>query len=540
MRATGFKRAFAALAAFVAVCAFAASVFSAQYALKPPVWVGVYTTAGKVGLKWAPAPGAAKYKVLRSVTPGKGYGLVVTTNDSSYIDAEARPGETYYYVLKSVASDGRESAVSDERYVTVPKVGAAAAVAPPEWVGALIEKKLIKLAWVPSPSANALAYNVYRSKQKDKGFQLIGSTQDSTFADSDVKEGETYYYALTTLDREFKETGFGEVREVKFVMGAEVPEVKPGPGPEGEEAEALPDRLSVKPTKSVGYIMRGKDDEPLLSPTDVAVAPDGTIAVSDTGNSRIQLFKRTGEYLRVIGGPGVDPGRFQNLLGVTVDDKGFIYGVDANVGKIQKFDPMGALVMMKLMADDGKLIAEDLGLKEPVKVFGVVKVVVSPDGEMYAIDNYNDCVEVFSSNGRYVKTFGGHGLKEGKFQGPTFATLDKDGRLYVSDCFNARVQVFDKGGKFIRSFGSYGNVLGCFARPKGLYVDNAGRVYVADSMLNVIQVFDQDGKVLFALGDEKGKQMDVGTPNGIVMDGGRRIYMVEKLVNRVQIRQVGE
>ena len=59
----------------------AISVFSAQDAFRPPVWVGIYSTAGKVGLKWKPAAGAVKYKIYRTVTSGKSRELLVTVED---------------------------------------------------------------------------------------------------------------------------------------------------------------------------------------------------------------------------------------------------------------------------------------------------------------------------------------------------------------------------------------------------------------------------------------------------------------------------
>jgi DNA-binding beta-propeller fold protein YncE len=522
------------------------TVFSAQDTVKPPVWVGIYTTAGKVGLKWSQTAGAAKYQVYRTLTSGKGYDLIATTTDVSYIDAGVRSGETYYYVLKAVFADGKESGYSQERYIKVPVTGGGLPVNPPVWVGTLLEEKSVKLAWLRSPSSNALAYNVYKSRSPDRGFQLIGSTQDTSLTDTDVKEGETYYYALTALDREFKETKFSQVRAVTFALPKAPAEAGAPAGPgvraprRGEKVYAPPDKIIAKPTRIIGFILKGKDDKPFRSPTDIAIGPDGNIYISDTGTSLIQVFNAGGESIRAIGGYGKREGEFERLLGVDVDKEGFIYGVDAYTGIIQKFDRDGHLLMRKKMLDDGKAIAQDLGLKTPVVVFGIVKALVGPDGNLYLLDNCNDCIEIYTPNGRFKKAFGGKGKALGKLQGPTFATFGPDGQLYVSDCINARVQVFDKEGKFLWSFGKYGNVVGSFSRPKGISIDSNGRIYVADSMANVVQVFDGEGRFLFLLADERGKQMDLATPNGIVMDKKKRIYMVEKLVNRVQIRQVGE
>jgi hypothetical protein len=392
MSGKSMSRKFLSLVVFATLFFLTATqVLSAQDLVKPPLWVGIYTTAGKVGLKWSGVVGAARFKVYRTITSGKAYELIATTTDVSYIDAGVRLGETYYYVLKTVTADDRESAYSDERYVKIPLTGGGLPVKAPEWVGALIEEKSIKLAWVPSPSSNAIAYNVYRSKEKAKSFQLIGSTQDTYLTDPDVKEGQTYYYALTTLDKEFKETKFSEIRQVTFSAPKEAP-TKGAPeagapetgtpeigtpgkaGPRGKEKYAPPDKIISKPTRVIGYIIKGKDDLPLSSPTDIGLDKEGNLYISDTGTSTIQVFKPSGEFIRTIGGPGNEEGKFETLLGVTVDDKNFVYAADAYTGKIQKFSKDGRLVMRKKMADDGKAIAEDLGLKIPITVFGIIKL----------------------------------------------------------------------------------------------------------------------------------------------------------------------
>ncbi len=270
------------------------------------------------------------------------------------------------------------------------------------------------------------------------------------------------------------------------------------------------------------------------------LGPEGYIYISDTGDSLVQIFKPSGKFFKAIGGYGAREGKFEKLLGVDVDGAGSVLAVDAYTGKIQKFDKNGRLIMYKKMLEDGKAIAVDLGLKTPVKVFGIIKGIFSPDGRLYMVDNFNDCIEIYSANGKYIKTFGGKGRPDGKFLSPTFALFGRDGNFYVADCLNARIQVFNKDGRFLWTFGGYGNIAGMFGRPKGLSIDDTGNIYVADSMANVIQVFDKKGKFLYVLGDERGKQLDIATPNGIAVDSKRRIYVVEKLVNRIQIRQVNE
>ena len=72
--------------------------------------------------------------------------------------------------------------------------------------------------------------------------------------------------------------------------------------------------------------------------------------------------------------------------------------------------------------------------------------------------------------------------------------------LYVSDTFNDRIEVFDADGKFIRTFGKAGDGPGYFARPKGIAIDGDGHVWVADAVQDRVQVFTPEGELLIWMG----------------------------------------
>ena len=93
------------------------------------------------------------------------------------------------------------------------------------------------------------------------------------------------------------------------------------------------------------------------------------------------------------------------------------------------------------------------------------------------------------------KRSGKHDLTTpGDFSHPTNVAVDGDGNLYVSDTFNNRVEIFDADGKFIRAFGKAGDGPGYFARPKGIAIDSDGHVWVADAVQDRVQVFTPEGQ----------------------------------------------
>lgn len=82
----------------------------------------------------------------------------------------------------------------------------------------------------------------------------------------------------------------------------------------------------------------------LNKPTNLAVGRDGTLYVSDTLNSRIQIFDADGVYVGTIGQPGIEPGTLLRPKGIAVDCDGHIWVADAMQDRVQVFDPEGHLL----------------------------------------------------------------------------------------------------------------------------------------------------------------------------------------------------
>ena len=84
---------------------------------------------------------------------------------------------------------------------------------------------------------------------------------------------------------------------------------------------------------------------PFNYPTNLAIAPDGALYVTDGyGNARVHKFAADGRLLVSWGEPGGGPGQFRIPHGIGVDPEGVVYVADRENSRIQLFSPKGEYV----------------------------------------------------------------------------------------------------------------------------------------------------------------------------------------------------
>ncbi|HEX7481572.1 MAG TPA: 6-bladed beta-propeller [Polyangiales bacterium] len=182
----------------------------------------------------------------------------------------------------------------------------------------------------------------------------------------------------------------------------------------------------------------GTDATHFNQPTDVAVAADGSIYVSDGyGNSRVVQYAADGSYVRSWGTPGNGPGQFNIPHSIALDAKGRVYVADRGNARIQRFDPSGKFIdqwqstelgrpWAVTIARDGSVFVVDGGDENPVP----------PDrGRLLRLDQAGKILEKWSSFGNYDgQLYWGHAL----------AVAD-NGDVFVGDVhYGMRVQKFTR------------------------------------------------------------------------------------------------
>ena len=90
---------------------------------------------------------------------------------------------------------------------------------------------------------------------------------------------------------------------------------------------------------------RGTEPGEFNLPTHIALGPDNTMYVLDTGNFRIQAFSPEGQFLKSWGAVGRNFGDLARPRGLAVDTVGNIYVSDAAYRNVQVFSPDGELLL---------------------------------------------------------------------------------------------------------------------------------------------------------------------------------------------------
>ena len=132
-------------------------------------------------------------------------------------------------------------------------------------------------------------------------------------------------------------------------------------------------------------------------------------------------------------------------------------------------------------------------------------VAVNERDEIAVTDMGTYGVQVFSSDGTYLRSFGREGDKQGEFNFPIGIAFDKNSRSLVVDSSNNRVQLFNEQGEYLNQFGGEGNLDHQLRDPLGLSVDRNENIIVADKGNKLIKAFSPSGQFLYKLGEGEGE-----------------------------------
>ncbi|KAL9951016.1 hypothetical protein ACROYT_G043604 [Oculina patagonica] len=134
--------------------------------------------------------------------------------------------------------------------------------------------------------------------------------------------------------------------------------------------------------------------------------------------------------------------------------------------------------------------------------YGPMGVAVNERDEIAVTVSYNETIQVFSSDGTFLRSFGTKGNKQGEFTSPCGIAFHKSVNIVVADSKNSRVQCFSEQGEHLSTFSSKGSLDHQLNEPFGLSLDSYGNVIVADKGNKLVKIFHPNGQVLRKIGVE--------------------------------------
>ena len=161
----------------------------------PVVRIGNSASSGKPMLTWNAVGGATSYRIYRSTSKGSGYSLLGTTTATSYTNAGAKAGTTYYYRVKACNDAGLSpySNIVSGNVVVTPKPSA-----PVVKIGNSAASGKPMLTW--NAVSSATSYKVYRATSQKGTYSLLGTVTATSYTNTGAKAGVTYYYKVKAVN----------------------------------------------------------------------------------------------------------------------------------------------------------------------------------------------------------------------------------------------------------------------------------------------------------------------------------------------------
>ena len=161
-------------------------------------------------------------------------------------------------------------------------------------------------------------------------------------------------------------------------------------------------------------------------------------------------------------------------------------------------------------------------------------VAITSAGDIVVCDRFNHRVQVFHSDGQFVRAWGSQGAALGQFYFPRSVTMSSTDEVFVADTSNHRIQVFRFDGSFMRAWGSKGAAPGQFQYPFGVAL-HGDLVLVSDEFNHRIQCFGLDGTFVRMWGSQVAAPGQFNCPQGLAVSSAGEVFVCDEHNHRVQV-----
>ena len=268
----------------------------------------------------------------------------------------------------------------------------------------------------------------------------------------------------------------------------------------------------------------------LTGASGVATDSKGRVYIAHRGEHPLFVVDKDGNFERTIGeelfpassmilptGKPARPEPMHWLHGLWLDRQDNIWVTEIGRDVVVKLSPEGRLLLT--------LGASGRSGEGPNLFHQPTGVGIGPKGDVYISDGYgNSRVARFSANGKYKSAWGGKGSKPGEFDLPHGITVGPDGKVYVAERFNNRVQIFDPEGRFLTQWTGLPGADAIRLTPDGhAYVGSADNT-------STFQQLNMDGTQREVLAT----RAEMGYPHTFCFDQEGNLYSADPLQHTVR------
>ncbi len=233
--------------------------------------------------------------------------------------------------------------------------------------------------------------------------------------------------------------------------------------------------------------------------------------------AQAQVFIEQGRF----GGAGSLPGQFNKPAALSVSAEKILFVADTDNHRLQLFTLQG-----RFLRTIGGFGFGDEQFDRPMDIW--TRAVIN----LYIADYNNQRVVRYNRNLNFISTLTSNESlpREFRFEEVLSCALNSQQDLFLLDRGENKVIKFDRNGVPQRAFGYYESGEGELEEPQQLEIQNNSYVLVSDLSRGSLMVFDFFGNFIREL-----KTPEMKGPAGLAVDRDNRVFITDRVANKIFI-----